>query len=199
MLITFEGIDGSGKSSQIQRIAEYLSDRYVLITHQPGGSIIGDQIRSIILNSVMLDNRTELLLYLADRSYHCNTVIRPALDRGTIVLCDRYTDSTLAYQGYGRGFDMYDLAMFSNFADYRITPQLTFLFDLDAQIAQSRLQSSKDRLESEDIAFHTRVREGYLKLTSFESRSNRWRIIDATQPEDVIFEQLKLYIDSILI
>jgi dTMP kinase len=173
--IVFEGVEGSGKTTQIGQTAAWLAndpqrDRAVIVTREPGGTKLGQQIRQILLND--LDNcvsyRTELLLYAADRAQHVEALIRPHLDRGDIVLCDRFTDSTIAYQGYGRGFDRDEIDRVNQLATGGLQSDLTFWLDLDVKIGLERvlLRGKPDRMERAAIDFHQRVRQGYQELAN---------------------------------
>ncbi len=171
--IVFEGVEGAGKTTQIYQTAAWLQtqidrDRAVTITREPGGTKLGQQIRQILLDDVdnCVSDRTELLLYAADRAQHIETVIRPHLDRGDIVLCDRFTDSTIAYQGYGRGFDRAEIDRVNLMATGGLQSDLTLWLDLDVTIGLERvsLRGKPDRMERATIDFHQRVRQGYQEL-----------------------------------
>jgi len=178
--ITFEGIEGSGKSTQIARLRQSLEQagHAVIQTREPGGCDIADQIRSILLHpqNTALEPTAELLLYAAARAQHVCEIIRPALDRGETVLCDRYTDATLAYQGDGRQLDRQLIAQLNLVATQGTCPDLTILIDLDVEKGLSRAfaretdlqDTSEGRFEREEIAFHQRVRKGYLNLAQAE-------------------------------
>jgi len=192
LFITFEGIDGCGKTTQINLLKEYLKkqNKKVILTFEPGGSDIGKNLRQILLHhNGYVDDMCETFLYLADRSQHVQTIIMENLKLGNIILCDRYIDSTIAYQGYGRGYDIEQLELLNNIATKNLKPDLTFLIDIDIQTAQKRIGENKDRLESLDLTFHQKVREGYLKLHN----KNPQRIIklDGTKAIDEIFETIK--------
>lgn len=184
VLITFEGGEGAGKSTQIQCLALALEQAgyQVLLTRQPGGTTYGKRIRDLILaptETEILSSRAELFLYLADRAHHVESLVRPALAAGQIVICDRYTDSTLAYQGYGRGLDLTQLQLLNAAATDQLIPDLTFLLDLDPHMGRERIagRGVLDRLESEALSFHEAVREGYKTLASQEPQ--RWVTVDA--------------------
>ena len=170
LFITVEGTDGSGKTTQINHIKEYLSSkRYeVILTREPGGTKISEKIRSIILDpaSTEMGNNTEVLLYAASRAQLIAEVIQPSLAQGKIVICDRFVDSTYAYQGYGRGIKMEILEMLNKIAVNNIMPDVTFFFDLEPEIAMKRRRSSTntDRIENENMEFHKRVHAGYVDL-----------------------------------
>ncbi|MFH1037592.1 MAG: dTMP kinase [PVC group bacterium] len=186
--ITFEGGEGSGKSTQARLLAGYLKQagRDVVATREPGGTEIGDEIRGILLNPELTEmgNVTELLLLAASRAQNVCERIRPALERGAVVICDRFIDSTLAYQGYGRKFDLKLLASLNRLATGGVTPDLTILLDLSPEIGLARAKAldkagSKkgegDRIEQEDIEFHRRLRKGFLELA--EKEPERFRMI----------------------
>lgn len=198
MFITFEGIEGSGKSTVMRRVSEELRGRgfQVVETLEPGGSRLGRELRRILLDMASRDltGESELFLYLADRAQHVSEVIRPALDGGKIVLSDRFADSTVVYQGYGRGLDPKQLHSFNNVAVSGLWPDLTLLYDLPAEVGLKRALArnvregkcdEEGRFEAEDIEFHERVREGYLTWASIHQ--DRFRIVDASAPvEDVV-------------
>jgi dTMP kinase len=178
--ITFEGIDGCGKTTQLRLAREYLESRALscLVTREPGGTPIAESIRGILLspeNDAMSDT-CEILLYCAARAQHVSERIVPAIQTGTIVLCDRFQEATLAYQGFGRGYDMDELVRLNRAATGGVMPDLTFVFDVSVETAGRRLRSSgktPDRLEMTSGGFFERVREGYLEL----ARRNQSRIV----------------------
>ena len=194
--ITFEGPDGSGKSTQIQWLAEYLTGlgQSVLLTREPGGTAISEKIRDVLhdLRNRAMRPQTEILLYSAARAQLVAEVIRPALAGGAIVLCDRYADSTLAYQGYGHGLDLDTLRRVTSFATGGLRPDLTLLFDLDPAEGLRRRQTAGvewNRLDDYDLAFHQRVREGYHALAQAEP--DRWVVLDATQDRDRLQDEVR--------
>jgi len=204
--VTFEGGDGTGKTTQIREAAKYLTDidRSVVVTREPGGTALGKMIRKVLLErgGAEIAPSTELFLYLADRAQHVNEIILPALESGKIVLCDRFTDSTLAYQGYGRGIDVSWLRQLNDTASGAVRPELTFLFDCPVQAglaraarrsAQSADQPHEDRFEREKLEFHERVRQGFLDLARAEP--GRFRIIDAARSIAAITKQIREIID----
>ncbi len=199
MFITFEGTEGSGKTTQIKPLAEFLARRgyNVLTTREPGGTQIGDQIREILLQkqNTAMEWRTEILLFQASRAQLVEQLIRPHLESGGVVLCDRYADSTLAYQGYGYQRDLQTLRDIIQFATSGLKPDLTILLDLDVEAGLSRRASGGNinRLDAYETAFHRRVRAGYLELAHAES--DRWVVLDAGQPPD----HLQLQIQQILL
>ena len=182
LFVTFEGVDGSGKSLMLKLAAQKLrSLGYdVLCTMEPGGSPLGQKLRSIILDSPYgsVDPRSEALLYAADRALHVANVIKPALAEGRVVLCDRYEDSSYAYQGGGRNVELEDIRRLNDFATYSVRPDATFLLDLPAETALGRLHGPKDRIEQEDISFFEDIAAAYRRLAAAEP--NRFYFIDAT-------------------
>ncbi len=199
MFITLEGPEGSGKSTQLPILADWLrgNNYQVFTTREPGGTIIGDQVRAILgnLENVSMQPRTEILLFLSARAQLVEEVIRPLLAQETIVLCDRYADSTLAYQGYGHGIDLDTLRKLLDFATGGLYPDITFLFDLDIQTGLARRRNSGgewNRLDAYAVAFHERVRKGYLELAKEEP--TRWIEINADQS----FDQVQLDLQNAL-
>lgn len=191
MLITFEGLDGSGKTTQLALLASYLQERGIdfVRTREPGGTPIGDQIRGClhdVANTAMAP-ATEILLYSASRAQLVAEIIRPALASGAIVLCDRYADSTIAYQGYGRGLDLDALTFITRFATGGLRPELTLLFDIDPQRGLNRRTTHGDeinRMDLQTVAFYQRVRDGYAALAAAEPE--RWVVIAADRDVDVV-------------
>lgn len=186
MFITLEGPEGSGKSMQICDLAEFLRQQgyQVLTTREPGGTFIGDQIREVIMrmDNTMMNPRTEILLFCAARAQIVEEVIRPNLEKGLVVISDRYADSTLAYQGYGHGLDLDILKQILRFATGGLTPDLTLLLDVDIEEGLNRRRTGGgewNRLDAQQLAFHQRVRQGYLKMAAEEPE--RWRTINARQ------------------
>ncbi|EGB13565.1 thymidylate kinase [Pseudodesulfovibrio mercurii] len=207
MFITFEGIEGTGKSTQIGRVRDYFEarGREVLLTLEPGGSRIGVELRKMLLH---VDNReitpiTELFLYLADRAQHVGQVIRPALAAGKVVLCDRFADSTIVYQGYGRGLDTSMLRELNEVAVNGLWPDLTIVLDIDPEIGLKRatLRNIEDgkakeegRFEAEHLSFHKRIREGYLTWAALNHR--RMSVVDAAGTPDQVFDQIRAVIEA---
>jgi dTMP kinase len=191
VFITIEGIEGSGKSTLLEGLAERLrkEGRDVVATREPGGTPAGDAIRAIFLDrNLTVEPLTEAFLVNAARAQHVADVIRPALAAGRTVLCDRFTDSTLAYQGYGRGLDLTMLRALCDAAAGSLNPNLTLLVDLPVPLARSRLQARSgnlDRIESQDDAFHQRVRMGFLALAQLP----HYRILDGTLNEADLLER----------
>jgi len=194
MFITFEGIEGSGKSTQLRRVASLLPD--AVVTKEPGGPPIAERIRAILLDSASaLDPIAEMFLFAASRRQNVVEVIRPALARGAVVLCDRFTDATLAYQGFGRLLDLDRLRTLNAWATDSLTPDLTLLFDLAEETGITRARSrnagastDEGRFEAEDLRFHRRVREGYLSLATSEPK--RFAVIDGNGSEDEVFARV---------
>lgn len=202
MFITLEGPEGSGKSTQIKRLAKRLElmGFPVITTREPGGTPIGDQIRQVLMRmeNKELHPRTEILLFLAARAQLVEQLIKPALQDGKIILCDRYGDSTLAYQGYGHGLDLEKLRQMLDFATDHLKPDLTILLDLDVKLGLMRKKAEDEwnRLDAYEVLFHERVREGYLNLAREEP--NRWRIVDASQGIDAVQEDLlRIILDAL--
>lgn len=191
MFITLEGPEGSGKTTQMAPLADFLSQsgHEVLMVREPGGSEIGEQIRGVIMNmkNTAMHPRTEILLFLASRAQFVEEVVRPALAAGKWVLCDRYADSTLAYQGYGHQVDLDILRRLLHFATGGLTPDLTLLLDIETQAGLERKRRAGgewNRLDAYPPEFHRRVRQGYLELARQEPQ--RWVVIDASQPGEVV-------------
>jgi dTMP kinase len=209
LFITFEGVEGSGKTTQIQRLKKYLTQKgiHCRVTREPGGCSIGEKIRKILLNP---DHRemvptTELLLYEAARAQHVKEVIKPFFKKEGVVLCDRFSDATLAYQGYGRRIDLKWIQRLNHFASQGIRPDVTFLLDCPSDVGLKRAirrirtlkQEREERFEMEEIKFHRRVRKGYLALAKKEP----WRVkvIDTREGEERVFEKIRKIVDNLLI
>ncbi len=185
MFITFEGPEGAGKSTQLARLAGRLRDagRNVVMTREPGGGTLGPAIRALLLEGEDVPPRSELFLFLADRAAHVQNVVRPAIARGDLVLCDRHADSTVVYQGYGRGIDVEQLRNLNALATEGLVPDLTLLFDLPAEQGLARL-NDRDRLDREPLEFHQRVRQGFLDEAAREPE--RWVVFDARQDVETL-------------
>ncbi len=206
--ITFEGIEGSGKSTQIALLHDHLlqQGRAVTLTREPGGTSIGDQVRKVLLDPTNkgLDPTAELLLYAASRSQHLREVILPALTAGHAVLCDRFSDATLAYQGHGRGLSIATIRDLDRIVTAGLKPDLTILLDIDARTGLHRARGrnaaqglhGEARFENEDIAFHTRVRDGYLLLAREEP--NRIRLVNAARTPEEIQQDIRQLVATLL-
>jgi dTMP kinase len=197
IFITFEGPDGAGKTTILTMIGEYLEQNGypVLVTREPGGIPISEQIREVILNTknTTMDGRTEALLYAAARRQHLVEKVMPAMAEGKIVLCDRFIDSSLAYQGYARGLGIDEVYSINRFAIGELMPDVTFFFDIEPAEGLKRINSSEsrevNRLDLEEMQFHEDVREGYLKV--IEKWRERFYVIDASKELDKVFNQTK--------
>ncbi|ADL11594.1 dTMP kinase [Acetohalobium arabaticum] len=192
LFITLEGPEGAGKSTQIELLNKYFSEQgyEVVQTREPGGTEIGSRIRNILLDSNLdnLEPKTELLLYAASRAQHVNEVIKPALKEGKVIICDRFSDATLAYQGYGRRLDKDLILKLNQMATGGLEPDLTFLLDIEPEEGLLRTKNEvRDRIEREDLSFHQQVRDGYLKLAE---KKSRFEVIDGSQSIENIFDNL---------
>lgn len=197
LFISLEGIEGAGKTTLMQKMLAYFQSRgkEVLLTREPGGSELGKKLRSIILNAEeKICPASELFLFLADRAEHVQTCIKPALAQGKIVLCDRFIDSTVAYQGYGRGMDIAELEMLNKLATGGIKPDLTLILDLEPEVGLARanarnqelnLTVKEGRFEAESLAFHQKIRAGFLAMSKKE---DRFFVVDAQQNPEQVFE-----------
>ncbi len=206
MFVTVEGVEGAGKSTLIRLLKQALEQRGIPFIHtrEPGGCGLGAQLRPLLLDaSRKVDSRAELFLFLADRAQHVADTILPALERGEWVLCDRYADSTIAYQGYGRGMDVEMLQQLNDYATGGLWPDRTLLLDLPAETGLERalarngregLSQSEGRFESEELEFHRRIRSGFLE------RASRWPtrflVLDAVQAPEVLLEQALSALES---
>jgi dTMP kinase len=197
LFLTFEGPEGAGKSTQTRLLAGWLQEQGISVveTREPGGTRLGQGIRQLLLHQDQMCAEAEYLLYSADRAEHMQTLIRPALAQGQIVLCDRWLDSSLAYQGFGRGLKLDWLWAVAEGAVQGMQPDKTFLFDLPPEVGLTRLDNP-DRLEREAIEFHRRVRQGYLKLAAGEPE--RFVVLDATQTPQTLQAQLREHLHSLL-
>jgi len=198
--ITFEGPEGSGKSTQTALALEYLKSKKipVVFLREPGGVKISESIRKLLLDvkSEAMGDECETLLYMAARAQMVKEVLEPQLKAGAIILCDRFLDSTIAYQGYGNGVDIKTIEEIGSFATKGITPELTILFDIKPETGLSRASQKKDRIESRSIEYHNRVRHGYLELA--KKYPNRIKVIKVDAGKEEIFEKVKAQIDSLL-
>lgn len=203
LFIVFEGIDGSGKTTQLQKTLAFLENRgrRVVVTREPGGTALGAKIRSLLLdvNHRGMDSLCELMLYAADRSNHVAEIIAPALSRGDVVLCDRYTLSTLAYQGYGRGLPLDTIASLNRMATHGCVPDLTLILDVDPYLSRDRIAQHRrepDRLEQEKLEFFERVRHGY--LTEAEKEPERYAVIDGAREPEAVFHSIQKALETLL-
>ncbi|PKN32716.1 MAG: dTMP kinase [Deltaproteobacteria bacterium HGW-Deltaproteobacteria-19] len=206
--ITFEGIEGSGKSTQIRLASQHLEERGIrpLVTGEPGGTSLGVKIRELLLNRgpVEIGAESELLLFAAARSQHVQALILPALREGRWVLCDRFSDATIAYQGFGRGLDVAFVRNVNTFAGGGLVPRLTILVDLPVETGLGRAldraarQSgpAEDRFEHEEMAFHRRVRSGYIEMARREP--DRFRVVDGDRSIQEIHREVCMHLDALL-
>ncbi len=205
MLITFEGIEGCGKSTQARMLHDWIREngQNTLLSREPGSSPLGEKLRAILLSqeSGDISPLSELFLYLADRAEHVQQVVGPALQENKIVIIDRYVDSTLVYQGYGRGFELPFLQQLNARASSHVWPTLTFLLDLPPEEGLKRaknrnvenaIEIEEGRFESESWKFHSKIRDGYLELAKQEE--NRFVTLDAQQPVELVFESVKKHL-----
>ncbi len=193
-LITFEGLDGCGKSTQVHLLSSYLQERGIplLVTREPGGPPISERVRELILDRSHpeMAGLTELFLYLASRSQHVAEVVKPALEKGLLVISERFSDSSVAYQGYGRGIGPEVVKRLNQLATQGLSPHLTFVLDIDPQMVLKRLAGcrSPDRLESQDLDFFVKVKEGYLSLARAEKRI---KLIDGRRGIEEVEKEIK--------
>ncbi len=194
LFITLEGADGCGKTTQLNLLKEYLTNKgyEIVLTREPGGKGLGEKLREILLNyDGEVSDRCEAFLYLADRAQNIDTIIKPAINSGKIVLCDRHTDSSVAYQGYGREQNIDNINMLNELAVNGVHPDLTIVFDIDTETSMARVGTEKDRLESAGFEFHKRVRDGYLEIAKHNPQ--RIKVVDASQSiEDVQKDVIKI-------
>ncbi len=199
VFISFEGPECAGKTTQIRMLQEYFTKKNIdtVVTREPGGTVIGEELRKIVKHHVgetAVVDEAEVLLFAASRAQHVRKVIIPALSSGINVICDRYSDSTMAYQGYGRGLDLSFIAMLNRFATAGCMPDLTFVLDLTAEESSERIINREetlfleDRIESAELSFHKRVRQGFLEIARQEPE--RVKIISAVQPKEAIHGQI---------
>jgi len=214
LFIVFEGIEGSGKTTQVKKAGDYLAQRNIpfIITSEPGGTLLGEELRQLLLHKTTLSIgiKTELLLFAADRAQHVEEIILPALRNGKVVLCDRFSDATIAYQGYGRGWDVDVIRKMNNFATQSLRPNLTFLLDVPVDTGLRRVASRTsfgatlkgvqetldDRFENEEESFHMRVRDGYLSLA--ENEPERFRIIDGLMDVSQIHREISGVLEELI-
>lgn len=191
LFITFEGADGCGKTTQIELLDKYLQEKgfKTLVTREPGAKGLGEKLREILLNyDGEVSPNCESFLFLADRAQHVDCVIKPALKKGIIVLCDRHTDSTVAYQGYGRQLDIEQIKNLNKIAVNGLKPDLTIVFDIDIETSMQRVGKTKDRMESAGTEFFNRVRNGYLAIAKEEP--NRVKVINSADSIENIHKQV---------
>jgi dTMP kinase len=207
-LIVFEGGEGCGKTTQLQRTQTWLQQTHpadpmapplpLIVTREPGGTPLCRQIRQVLLtpNDEIMDPRTELLLYTADRAQHVEQCLKPALQQGAVVLCDRYTDSTVAYQGYGRGLDRRLIDQLNAIATEGLQPDLTLWLDLDVELGLARAQNrgTRDRIEQSDLSFHQSVRQGFTALA--QDFPDRFVRIDANNDIETVSQQIQQAISA---
>ena len=198
--ITFEGSEGSGKSTQIEMLFKYLKSKGkdVVFLREPGGVKISETIRNILLdvNNAEMGDECETLLYMAARAQLVKEIVEPQLKKGKIILCDRFLDSTVVYQGYGRGVDIKFIKLLGKFATKSLSPDLTFVFDIEAKEGLSRIKREKDRIEKRDLSYHNRVRNGYLALSRQEPK--RIKVIKSNQSREGIQDIIRGYINPLL-
>lgn len=198
LFITFEGIDGCGKTTQLENVRKLLEENGIecVTTREPGALKLGSQIREILLHydGVVADN-CEMFLFLADRSQHVETFIKPMLEEGKVVLCDRHIDSTIAYQGYGRGGDVEKLTELNKIATNGLVPDLTFLFDVSVETGHERAGKDLDRLELAGKEFFERTRQGYLTLA--KQHPERIKVINAEKSKESVYNDVKSLIMDI--
>lgn len=209
LFITFEGIEGSGKTTQIQRLKKYLTHRGIpcRVTREPGGSLIGEKVRKILLNPEhhKMVPLSELFLYEAARAQHVEEVIKPLLEKEVVVLCDRFYDATIAYQGYGRRLDLALVKKLNRLSSQGIKPDVTFLLDCPSGVGLKRAirrnqiskKNREDRFEREKVQFHHRVRRGYLSIAKKEPF--RVKLIDTREGEEKVFEKIRKIVDELLV
>ncbi len=194
LFITFEGADGCGKTTQLNLLKDYLEQKGkdVVVTREPGAKGLGEHVRKILLNyDGVVSDRCESFLFLADRAQNIDVIVKPAIEEGKIVLCDRHTDSTVAYQGYGRGLNIDEINMLNDLATGNRKPDLTLVFDVDIETSMKRVGQEKDRMEQSGNEFFNRVREGYLAIAKNEP--DRVKVIDSTKSiADVQNDVLKI-------
>lgn len=202
LYVTFEGLDGSGKTTQLERLAAWLADagHTVVATREPGGTEVGQLVRDIVLHHRGdIAPRAEALLFAADRAHHIATKVRPALERGEVVLQDRYIDSSVAFQGGGRVLDPAQVRRLSEWATEGLYPELTVLLDIDPATARTRIDAAQkvfDRIEAEAVDFNQRIRAAYLEMA--EAHPERWLVLDATQTPEDLQAQLRARVGELL-
>lgn len=199
LFITFEGADGCGKSTQLSLLQKYLEDKgfEVIVTREPGAKGLGQEIRKLLLHyEGYISSKCEAFMFLADRAQHIDTIIKTAVDNGKIVLCDRHTDSTIAYQGYGRGEDIEKLKYLNNLATGGFIPDLTLVYNVDIETALKRRGDNRDRMEQAGKDFQIKVQNGYKKIAELEPE--RVKIIDAKPDIDTVFKNTKKIVEQLI-
>lgn len=199
LFITFEGADGCGKTTQLNLLEKYLKDKGldVIVTREPGAKGLGEKFREILLNyDGLVSDRCESFLFLADRAQNIDTIVKPAVSSGKIVLCDRHIDSSVAYQGYGRGLDIQQIKNLNTIAAGGMLPDLTLVFDIDIETSMQRVGNNKDRMENSGIDFFNRVRNGYLELAKQEP--DRIKVVNSTGAIDTIQKEVIKIITPLL-
>ncbi len=199
LFITFEGIDGCGKTTQIELLKESLEKKgyTVLLTREPGAKGLGEKLREILLNyDGEVSSNCESFLFLADRAQHIDTIIKPAIDKGVIVLCDRHTDSTVAYQGYGRQLDLEQIYQLNKIATNGIIPDITFILDIDIDTSLQRIGKGRDRMENSGREFFERVRKGYIEIS--EKEPQRVKLLQGNSPIKDIQNKISDYVQGLL-
>ena len=198
LFITFEGADGCGKTTQIELLNEYLIKKgyKTLLTREPGAKGLGVKLREILLNyDGEVSPNCESFLFLADRAQHIDCIIKPAIEEGKIILCDRHTDSTVAYQGYGRGLDLDRINKLNDIATNGLKPDLTIVFDIDVETSMQRVGKEKDRMESAGVEFFNKVRQGYLEIAKNEPQ--RVKVISSSDTIDNIHKKVVELIEKL--
>jgi len=200
VFLTFEGPEGAGKSTQIKLLTQYLYEKGkdVLLLREPGGVVISEKIRSILLDkeNKAMCNECEILLYMAARAQLVEEIIKPALIEGKIVVCDRFLDSTIAYQGYGNSGDLDKIKTIGRWIVQDCFPELTIVFDIDPKEGLSRISGDKDRIESKSLEYHKKVRQGYQALAKEEPQ--RVKLVSGKGNIDKIFDEVKAYVEEII-
>lgn len=198
LFVSFEGGDGAGKSTQIRLLAQWLESagHRVVLTLEPGGTPLGKLLRDAVLHGDHVGARAEALLYAADRAHHVDTLVRPALVRGDVVLTDRYLDSSVAYQGVGRGLGVHDVERLSLWATEGLLPALTVLLDIDPVAGLARMTGEPDRLERAGDEFHRRTRQAFLDRAAADP--GRWLVLDATAPADELAAAIRARVAGLL-
>lgn len=199
LFITFEGIDGCGKTTQIELLKEELEKKgyTVLLTREPGAKGLGEKFREILLNyDGEVSSNCESFLFLADRAQHIDTIIKPAINSGTIVLCDRHTDSTVAYQGYGRELDLEQIYQLNKIATNGIVPDITFILDIDIETSLQRIGKGRDRMENAGREFFERVRNGYIEISKQEPE--RVKLLNGKSPIEEIQNTISNYVEKLI-